>query len=88
MENQKKLNIKKVYVNESLCKPYRRLFGLCNSLFRNKVLKSNHCFNGKIIAELPNGTKKVIGHLDDLVKLVGHETVKKEMDAHKRKYDA
>ena len=34
---KKKLNLKgKLYVNESLCKPFRRLFGICNSLFRKR----------------------------------------------------
>ena len=40
---KKKLNLKgKVYVNESLCKPFRRLFGICNSLFKKKVIKGNY----------------------------------------------
>ena len=83
---EKKLNLKgKVYINESLCKPFRRLFGICNSLFKKKAIKGNFCINGKILVESLNGTKKVIGHLEDLIALIGYEMVENTMKEHSQK---
>ena len=46
---KKRLNVRgKVFVNESLCTPFRRLFGICNGLFKKKVLTSSYVLNGKI----------------------------------------
>ena len=80
---QKKLNVKgRIFVNESLCTPLRRLFGICNSLYKLNVLKSNYCVNGKLFVENTDGTKKIIGHLEDLSKLVGHDIVEKVVSDH------
>ena len=46
-----KLGVKgKVYANESLCPEYRRLFGICTALFRQKKLASSYTINGTIKA--------------------------------------
>ena len=38
----------KIYVNESLCGPYRSLLGKCNQLFKSKLISSFWSANGSI----------------------------------------
>ena len=78
----------RIYVNESLCKSYRKLFGICNSLYKSKLIKSNFVMNGKLFVESTDGSKKIIGHLADIIKLVGREKVEKVMDEHNRRFNS
>ena len=83
---RKKLGVAgKIYVNESLCPEYRRLFGICNGLHKAKKLASFFTVNGSIkVTTTEGGEKSIIGHIDDLYKLVGQKHVKEVMDAHKK----
>lgn len=76
----------KVYVNESLCPEYRRLFGICNSLFKHKHIHNNFTVNGTIkITLAEGGPKHDIHHLHDLINIVGSEIVQSFIEAHERK---
>ena len=56
----------KVYMS-SLCPEYRRLFGVCNALFKQKKLCSSYSYNGTIMVCKHDGDEKQsIGHLSDL----------------------
>lgn len=76
----------KVYVNESLCPAYRRIFGVCNALFRKKKLSSSYTMNGSIYVSKQEGSEKqVIGHLNDLKKLFPDGEVDSVMTDHLNK---
>ena len=85
-DDRKKLGVSgKIYVNESLCPEYRRLLGICNGLHKAKKLASFFTINGSIKVTLKEGGEKsIIGHMDDLNKLVGQKVVKEVMDAYKK----
>ena len=85
--DRKKLGVQnKIYVNESLCPEYRRLFGICNALHKQKKIASFFTINGSIkVTTKEGGEKSLIGHIADLNKLVGDKVVKGVMDAHKNK---
>ena len=70
---QKNLGVKgKVYVNESLCPEYRRLYGICTALYRKKKLASSFTLNGAIkVCVEEDGEKKVIEHINDLKEMFG-----------------
>ena len=84
---KKKLGIKgKVYVNESFCPEYRRIFGICNALYKKNTLSSSYSINGKIkIRRTGEEEDDVIGHMSDLYRLFGEDEIKLVMDAHKKK---
>ena len=90
VETQKKLGVKgKIYVNESLCPAYRRLFGVCNALFRKKKLVSSYTINGSImVCKDEGGEKKSIGHINDLKALFKEGEVEKIMKEHSDKVKA
>ena len=83
---KKKLGVKgKIYINESLCPEYRRLFGVCNALYKKKLLSSSYTINGKIIiCRAGEEEKQVIGHLSDLHRIFGKEDIDSVMDTHKK----
>lgn len=85
-EDRKKLGVGgKIYVNESLCPEYRRLLGICNALHKKNKLASFYTINGSIkVTKTEDGEKVVIGHLDDLFKLVGVKVVTDIMNSHKK----
>ena len=76
---------KKVYINESLCPTYRRLFGKCVGLYKLGKIAAFYTINGKIIINtggLRNGQNKIvggtnhhIGHMKDLENLFTAELV-------------
>ena len=77
---------KKIYVNESLCPQYRRLYGLCNTFFKKKIIASCYTINGTIKAQVKvNGPKKDILHMQDLIDLVGIEEVNVAISDHEKK---
>ena len=85
--DRKKLGIvNKIYVNESLCFYYRRLFGICNALYKKKLLSSSFTINGtiKVIHE-PGGRKMDVTHMEDLVEIVGEEAISEVMEDHNRR---
>ena len=60
----------KLYINESLCPPYRRLFGKCNqALLKNKKIKNLWTFNGNIKIRLLDDQVHTIFHENDLKSL-------------------
>ena len=86
-ETKKKLGVAgKVFINESLCPEYRRLFGVCNALFKQKKLCSSYTYNGTIMVCKHDGDEKQsIGHLSDLKGIIGAEVVEGVIEDHKRK---
>ena len=74
-DDKKKLGVTgKVYVNESLCPEYRRLLGICNALHKKKKIASFFTINGAIkVTRSAEGEKTIIGHMYDLIKLVGEK---------------
>ena len=84
---KKKLGAKgKIYINESLCPAYRRLFGVCNALFRKKLLSSSYTINGTImVCTEEGGEKKSIGHLNDLKVIFKNGEVETAMAEHSGK---
>lgn len=86
-EAKKKLGVEgKIYINESLCPEYRRLFGVCNAFFRKKKLVSSYTLNGCIkVCEKEGGEKINIGHINDLKDLLGAKVVADMMASHKKK---
>ena len=81
---KKKLGARgKIYINESLCPTYRRLFGVCNALYRKKQLTSSYTLNGSImVCREEGGEKKAIGHINDLKGMFEEGVVEKIMDEH------
>ena len=82
-----KLGVKgKVYVNESLCPEYRRLFGICTTLFRKKMLASSYTINGTIkVCVNENDDKSTIEHINDLKELFGADEIEDIIKNHKKK---
>ena len=82
-----KLRVKgKIFINESLCPEYRRLFGICNGLYKAKKLTSSYTINGaiKVVIE-EQGETKIIGHINDLYYLFGEKAVEELINEHKSK---
>ena len=83
-EGRKKLIIPegvKVYINESLCGPFRFLMGKCNALFKNKHIAGFYTNNGCIKINLlasndgTDGATVPISHIEDLYKLFGADFI-------------
>ena len=83
-EGRKKLNIDagaKIYVNESLCGPFRYLLGKCNALYKRKQLAGFWTRNGCIKIKLNSdnsddeGAIVSISHIEDLHKIFGSDVV-------------
>ena len=80
---RKKLNLSdeaKVYVNESLCGPFRYLLGKCNALFKKNFLAGfwtrNGCIKVKLISDNEDEGQVVdISHIEDLFKLFGNDLI-------------
>ena len=76
----------KIYINESLCPEYRRLFGICNAFYRKKKLASTFTMNGTIkICVSEGGDKHSIGHITDLNEILGAKVVADMIAEHKNK---
>ena len=58
-----------LFINESLCYQYRRLFGICNSMRKENKIKKVWTYNGSIKICLNDDSIQAIGHKNDLVKL-------------------
>ena len=84
---KKKLGVSgKIYVNESLCPEYRRLFGICNALYKKKLLSSSYTINGKILVVKEGEEEKMnIGHICDLEAMFDEEVLNNIMEEHKVK---
>ena len=84
---KKKLGVKgKVYVNESLCPEYRRLYGICTSLYKMKKLATSFTINGTIKVCVSEGDEKqAIEHISDLHGLFGEEEINNIIEQHKNK---
>ena len=82
-----KLGVKgKIFINESLCPEYRRLFGVCNALFKAKKLSSSYTNKGMIKVNVEeNGETFVIEHNKDLHVLFGEKEIEKLISEHKAK---
>ena len=66
----------RIYLSESLCGPYREISGVCNTLFKDKVIHKNYTFNGSLYVILEEGQdKRSIQHMNDLIELVGEDAV-------------
>ena len=65
---KKRLKTQKIYVNESLCPPYRNLLGKCNALLKRKYISNFYSVNGKLkIKRGPTDDRATeIKHEDDL----------------------
>ena len=86
-KDKAKLGVKgKIFINESLCPEYRRLFGVCNALFKAKKLASSYTNKGLIKVKLEeNGETMVIEHIKDLHILFGEKEIDKVISEHKAK---
>ena len=60
---------KAIYINESLCPEYRRLFGKLNELKKQKKVQGVWTFNGSIRLRLNDDSVKTILHKNDIEKL-------------------
>ena len=78
-EEKDKLGVTgKIFINESLCPEYRRLFGIANALYKKKKLASLYTVNGTIRICKKDGDEKkiyIIEHIDDLKAFFGEQTV-------------
>ena len=77
---KKKFSAKgKIYINESLCPTYKKLYGICNSLFKANKISSFYVINGSINVKLAEGAAgggiTSISHLNDLYNLFGVECI-------------
>ena len=82
-----KLGVKgKIVINESLCPEYRRLFSICNGLYKAKKLTSSYTINGsiKVVIE-EQGETKIIGRINDLYDLFGEKAIEALISEHKSK---
>ena len=76
----------KLYVNESLYPEYKRLFGICNTLYKSKKIHSSYTINGTIkIIEKEGGTSKAVEHINDLNNFFGEGTIKSLIIDHQNK---
>lgn len=84
---KKKLGVSgKIFINESLCPEFSRLFGVCNALYKKKKISSSYTINGKIlICRAGEEDKQVIGHMNDLRSIFGDDEIDAVMEAHKAK---
>ena len=84
-EEKDKLGVTgKIFINESLCHEYRRLFGIANPLYKKKKLASLYTVNGTIrICKKDGDEKKIIEHIDDLKAFFGEQTVEDIIKRHK-----
>ena len=75
-EAKARLGVRQLYLNESLCAPFRKLFGVCNSLYKKKLISKNYTFNGTLYVVLKEGDdRKTIYHIRDLKDLLGDEVI-------------
>ena len=75
-QSKRKLQVGKVYVNESLCPSLKYLFGVCNALYKKKHISKNYFYNGNLHIIMPDEEKQAIGHMNDLYDTVGHDMMK------------
>ena len=83
---KKRLKTQKIYVNESLCPPYRNLLGKYNVLLKRKYISNFYSVNGKLkIKRGPTDDRATeIKHEDDLWQIFGNEII----DEINRRYEA
>ena len=90
-DNKAKLGVDKVWVNESLCPPFRRLFGICNSLFKSKQISSSYTMNGtikiKVAGGSTDGATTSISHINDLYNLFGFDAIDKMVQVHAARFN-
>lgn len=75
-DDKTKLKASKIYVNESLCRPYRQLLGKCNALFKNGYVNSFYTTNGKLKIHYDGDQGEeiaIITHISDLYGTFGEE---------------
>ena len=84
---KKKLGVNgKVFVNESLCPEFRRLFGICSSLYKAKKIASSFTINGKIkICQKEGDNHQIIEHMNDLFDIFGEQEITSIINEHKKK---
>mgnify|MGYP001796944109 FL=1 len=59
-----------VYINESLCKEYKFLWGKCKNLRAQKCINSFWFFNGSLKIKVGENSRPIrIGHIEDLKEL-------------------
>ena len=56
----------KIYLNESLCPEYKRLFGKCHALFKEGKIKNCWTFNGTVRIRLNNDDEHSLFHNSEL----------------------
>ena len=71
VENQRKLNVQKIYVNKSLCPKYKQLLGKCNLLFKRGECIGFYTLNGKIKVKINEDQTKIINRDVDLIQHFG-----------------
>ena len=82
-QDQKKLKSRKIYVNETLCRTYRKLLGKCNALQKKKHMTSFYTINGKIKKKYDDQTEE-ISHENDLIEIFGEAIIKEINEEHSR----
>ena len=75
-DEKAKLKSSKIYINESLCRPYRQLLGKSNALYKKSYINSFYTTNGKIKIHFDgqHGEEiSTITHVTDLYDIFGEE---------------
>ena len=75
--SKNRLRTQKIYVNESLCPPYRKLLGKCNALLKRKLISNFYSVNGKLKIKLGPADDRAtdVKHEDDLRQIFGDEII-------------
>ena len=80
-DNEKtKLRSSKMYINESLCRPYRQLLGKSNALFKKGYINSFYTTNGKIKVHYDGEQGEEIStimHVSDFYRIFEEEIMEK-----------
>ena len=87
--SKKKLGLDKdktIYINESLCGKFRQLLGICNTLFKQKMIEKFYTVNG-VVKIVKDGGTVSLSHMNDLTNLFG-DKIQDLNDAHRRKLEA
>ena len=75
--SKKRLKTQNIYINESLCPPYRKLLGKCNAPLKRKYISNFHSVNGNLkIKRGPTDDRATeVKHEDDLWQIFGNEII-------------
>ena len=80
LSNEAKVNVgiegnPTIYINESLCPQYRKLFGICNALYKAEKIVSFYSINGSIKVKMFDDGTTSISHISDMYNLFGRDVI-------------